>query len=82
MQITELVLKELRINMAKADVNVKIHSLLINMYREIFGDKSGQVVRRLDDSDEEEEPARKKLAISSTAKPTDIFAEVCGLSFD
>lgn len=46
------------------------------MNREIFGDKSGKLVRRLEDSDEEVEPAKKKLAISSTSKPTDILAEV------
>lgn len=40
------------------------------------------MVRRLEDSDEEEEPARKKLAVSSTSKPTDILAEVRSVSID
>ncbi|WAR07269.1 YJU2-like protein [Mya arenaria] len=44
--------------------------------KDIFGGKDGLVVKRLNDSDEEEDQPRKKHAtLSSTDKPTDILTE-------
>lgn len=48
-------------------------------YRDIFGEHGKMVVKRLNDSDSDEEgPQKKKLAAaqSSDSKPTDILAQV------